>query len=78
MIIVMIMKMIMTMIVITTMTTTMMMTMSMKITMKITMTIMKMIKITKFYRLSGDIVTSEPIRFSFSFFLHSASLCISS
>lgn len=69
--------MIMTMIVIKTMTMTM--TMMIMMTMTITKTIMKMIKKkTKFYRLSGDIVTSEPIIFSFSLFLHSASLCISS
>ena len=73
MIIVTTMIMIMTMIV-----TTMTMTMKMMIMMTM-MTIMKMIKKkTKFYRSSGDIVTSEPIRFSFSLFLHSASLCISS
>ena len=71
--------MIMTMIVITTMTMTM--TMMIMVTMTITMTmmtIMEMIKKKKFYRSSGDIVTSEPIRFSFSLFLHSVSLCISS
>ena len=81
MIIVMTMIMIMTMIVITTMTMTMTMMIMMTMTVTMTMmTIMKMIKKkkTKFYRSSGDIVTSEPIRFSFSLFLHSASLCISS
>ena len=70
--------MMMTMTMITTMTMTMMVMMTMTITMTM-MTIMKMIKKkTKFYRSSGDIVTSEPIRFNFSLFLHSASLCISS
>ena len=72
--------MIMTMIVIKTMTMTMtMMIMMTMIITKTMMTIMKMIKKKvkiKFYHLSGDIVTSEPIRFSFSLFLHSALLCI--